>query len=124
MESSSVFGTAPRVPKDAIFSLTAKYNDDQSSVKVNLGQGTYRDERGRPWVLPSVLEARSKIITSNLDHEYLPILGLSEFRRSACELALGSERFGAIQNRLLEATGLDSAANMVKPPPNLRISWV
>jgi len=163
MESLSVFGTAPRVPKDVIFSLIARYNDDQSHLKVNLGQGTYRDERGQPWVLPSVLEARSRISTSNLNHEYLPILGLPEFRRSACELALGSGPFGAIENRvccvdallavlrfdidrelpklvrnrkpsssgsidqelqLLETTDLDSAANLVKPPPGLRIPWL
>lgn len=35
-------------------------------MKVNLGIGAYRDENGKPWILPSVREAE-KIISANLD---------------------------------------------------------
>lgn len=82
---------APRIPPDAIFALTAQYNKDSFSKKVNLGQGTYRDENGQPWVLPSVAAARKALSEQNLLHEYLPIVGLPEFRKSAYELVLGSK---------------------------------
>ncbi|KAL4750352.1 hypothetical protein BDW72DRAFT_203990 [Aspergillus terricola var. indicus] len=56
--SPSIFSMAPYIPPDAIFALTAEYNADPSPVKVNLGQGTYRDNHGLPWVLPSVEKDR------------------------------------------------------------------
>lgn len=100
MDSLSYFAEAPRYPKDSIFSLTASYHEDPSPLKVNLGQGAYRGEKGLPWVLPAVVEARRRIERLNLNHEYLPILGLSEFRKSACELALGSEEYSRIRSKV------------------------
>lgn len=43
-------------------------------MKVNLGIGAYRDENGKPWILPSV-RAAEKIISADLDKynkEYPP----------------------------------------------------
>lgn len=96
----SFFESAPLFPKDAIFALTAQYNNDASPVKVNLGQGSYRDENGLPWVLPSVREARRRVSSQKLDHEYLPILGFQNFRSAVGELVLGSEAHAAIGNRV------------------------
>ncbi|KAL4735380.1 pyridoxal phosphate-dependent transferase [Aspergillus similis] len=87
--SPSIFSTAPYIPPDAIFALTAEYNADPSPVKVNLGQGTYRDDYGLPWVLPSVQEARRILIGKGLVHEYLPILGLKGLRNEAARLVFG-----------------------------------
>lgn len=44
----------PVLPLAESFALTAAYNADSFPDKVNLGQGVYRDENSRPWVLPSV----------------------------------------------------------------------
>ncbi|GMF73695.1 unnamed protein product [Aspergillus oryzae] len=49
--SASFFEAASYIPPDAIFALTAEYNADTFAQKVNLGQGTYRDENGQPWTL-------------------------------------------------------------------------
>lgn len=100
MALHSFFGNAPLIPKDAIFALTAEYNRDESSLKVNLGQGVYRDENGSPWILPSVAAARQRVGNQKLDHEYLPILGLAAFRSAACELALGSDSLAIRQHRV------------------------
>ncbi|OQD79756.1 hypothetical protein PENANT_c044G02879 [Penicillium antarcticum] len=48
--SQSWFDRARFIPPDAIFALTAQYLADPSPRKVNLGQGTYRDENGSPWL--------------------------------------------------------------------------
>lgn len=89
-KAESWFAAAEYVPPDAIFALTAQYLEDPSPLKVNLGQGTYRDHTGKPWVLPSVRQAREQLLAQGLDHEYLPILGLHDFRERAAETALGS----------------------------------
>jgi len=39
---------------DSIFKLTAAYNADLHPKKINLGVGAYRDNDGKPWVLPVV----------------------------------------------------------------------
>ncbi|OUM65228.1 hypothetical protein PIROE2DRAFT_41865, partial [Piromyces sp. E2] len=44
-------------PKDAIFSLTYDYEMDPSPQKIDISVGAYRDENGKPWVLPVVRKA-------------------------------------------------------------------
>ena len=62
-----------------------------------MGPGAYRDGEGSPWVLPAVraveeLMARDK----TLDHEYLPLAGLTAFNEQAVKLVLGAPRWGSI----------------------------
>lgn len=95
MTAESFFASAPRYPKDAIFELTAEFKRDPSPVKVNLGQGTYRDNNALPWILPSVVEARRRIFNQKLDHEYLPILGLPDFRNATSRMVLGTDKLAS-----------------------------
>lgn len=44
----------PRAPKDPIYGLMDAYEADLSPKKVDLGVGAYRDENGKPWILPVV----------------------------------------------------------------------
>lgn len=94
----SVFANVVYTPPDVIFELTNKYLADPAQQKVNLGQGTYRDENGSPWILPCVRAAKEKIRDAN--HEYLPILGLTRFRALAAELVLGRESTALIEKRV------------------------
>ena len=41
-------------PPDVIFGVVEAYNRDDHPQKVNLGIGAYRDDNGKPWVLPVV----------------------------------------------------------------------
>lgn len=43
-------------PPDAILGVTEAYKRDANPKKVNLGVGAYRDDDGKPYVLPSVLK--------------------------------------------------------------------
>ncbi|GME42069.1 Aspartate aminotransferase [Neofusicoccum parvum] len=86
VQQTSAFDSAEYIPPDAIFEVTKRYLADQNPNKVNLGQGTYRDERGQPWVLPSVKAAKEEI--GDCGHEYLPIAGLAAFREQATKLVL------------------------------------
>uniref|UniRef100_A0A672QPU4 Aspartate aminotransferase n=1 Tax=Sinocyclocheilus grahami TaxID=75366 RepID=A0A672QPU4_SINGR len=101
-------GFRPCVPLAApvaVFKLTADFREDQNPSKVNLGVGAYRTDEGQPWVLPVVRKVEKMIADDHsLNHEYLPILGLPEFRSSASQIALGEDspaikdnRVGAVQ---------------------------
>ena len=41
-------------PPDPILGVTEAFMRDTSSKKMNLGVGAYRDDNGKPYVLPSV----------------------------------------------------------------------
>lgn len=48
------------LPFDEAFELTAAYNTDSHPHKVSLDAGVYRDGKGKPWVLPSVIKVRER----------------------------------------------------------------
>uniref|UniRef100_UPI000E55A91B aspartate aminotransferase, mitochondrial n=1 Tax=Urocitellus parryii TaxID=9999 RepID=UPI000E55A91B len=107
-------------PPDPILGVTEAYKRDTNSKKMNLGVGAYRDDNGKPYVLPSVRKAEAQIAAKNLDKEYLPIGGLAEFCKASAELALGensevlkSGRFVTVQT--ISGTGaLRVGANFMK----------
>ncbi|RHZ81187.1 hypothetical protein Glove_123g209 [Diversispora epigaea] len=92
MDSTSSFQDVPLAPPDVIFHLTAQYKADTFQHKVNLGVGAYRDDSGKPWVLPVVKKVEKIIVNDpTIDHEYLPILGLPPFREASIKLILGPD---------------------------------
>lgn len=46
-------------PPDVILGITEAYKRDTDSKKVNLGVGAYRDDEGKPFILPSVRKVSS-----------------------------------------------------------------
>ncbi|KAE8216226.1 hypothetical protein CF327_g573 [Tilletia walkeri] len=101
---ADVWATVPQAPPDAIFKLTASYKADTHKEKVNLGVGAYRDDFGKPWVLPSVKQAKARILSDDtIDHEYLSITGLADFTSSAAKLILGPSSPAMLENRISSA---------------------
>ena len=90
------------IPPDAIFKLTELYNADTDPRKVNLGQGTYKDKHGKPFVLPCVRLAKQRILDGN--HEYLPILGLPDFRAGSARLIFGNHSPAINENKVRPST--------------------
>jgi len=78
-------------PPDAILGVTEAFKRDTNPAKMNLGVGAYRDDNGKPFVLPSVRKAEELIVSQQLDKEYLPISGSAEFTKHAISLALGTD---------------------------------
>lgn len=61
----------------------------------------YRTDDSKPWVLPVVKKVEQLIVQDDkLNHEYLPILGLPEFRSSASKIALGDDSPAILENRV------------------------
>lgn len=48
----------PQAPEDPLFGLITAYRKDTFEKKVDLGVGAYRDDNGKPWVLPVVKQVR------------------------------------------------------------------
>ncbi|KAG7462483.1 hypothetical protein MATL_G00185230 [Megalops atlanticus] len=97
----SVFAEVPQAVPVAVFKLTADFREDKDPNKVNLGVGAYRTDDGQPWVLPVVKKVERMIVEDDsLNHEYLPILGLPEFRSSASKIALGEDSPAIQENRV------------------------
>lgn len=99
--------TVPQAPEDLMFGLSAAYRNDTFPHKVDLGVGAYRDQAGRPWVLPSLREVRDlaphqQAFTDcgkadrrlrddpDLNHEYQPIAGTLEYLAASQRLVFGS----------------------------------
>ncbi|KAJ4220564.1 Aspartate aminotransferase, cytoplasmic [Fusarium solani] len=82
----------PQAPEDALFGLARAYKADESTSKVDLGIGAYRDENAKPWVLPVVKKA-DEILRNDpeLNHEYAPIAGIASFTSKAAELIFGAD---------------------------------
>lgn len=78
-------------PPDSILGVTEAFKRDKNPQKINLGVGAYRDDNGKPFVLPSVIQAENQLVKDKLDKEYAPITGNSDFCNEAIQLALSSE---------------------------------
>lgn len=78
-------------PPDVILGVTEAFKRDTNPKKINLGAGAYRDDNGKPYVLPSVMKAEQRIMDKKMDKEYAAIGGVSEFCKHSAELALTKE---------------------------------
>ena len=87
LRSASNWANVPMGPPDAIIGITEAFKRCEDPNRMNLGVGAYRDDNGKPWVLPSVRAAEEKIFARHMDKEYLPITGLAGFRQEAAKLA-------------------------------------
>ncbi|KAG9233839.1 glutamate oxaloacetate transaminase 2 [Amylocarpus encephaloides] len=73
----AILGTCPLCQKDGI---------DPDSI---VGVGAYRDDQGKPYVLPSVRTAEGKVVSEKLNKEYAGITGVPDFTKAAAVLAYG-----------------------------------
>lgn len=53
-------------PPDPIIGLNEAYQKDDYPQKVIVGVGAYRDDKGKPYVLPCVREAEKRIMEANV----------------------------------------------------------
>uniref|UniRef100_A0A182U304 Aspartate aminotransferase n=1 Tax=Anopheles melas TaxID=34690 RepID=A0A182U304_9DIPT len=89
VRASSWWSGVQMGPPDVILGVTEAYKRDTNPKKINLGVGAYRDDSGKPFVLPSVKKAEQRLAQKQLDHEYSPIGGTAEFCKHSILLALG-----------------------------------
>ncbi|XP_022113753.2 aspartate aminotransferase, cytoplasmic [Pieris rapae] len=89
---TSRFAVVEQGPPIEVFLLNKLFTDDTNKNKVNLGVGAYRDENGKPWVLPVVQKMEKQMAADEtLLHEYLPVLGLEQFSNLSVSMLLGED---------------------------------
>jgi aspartate aminotransferase len=98
-----MFDVLDRLPPDPILGVTAAFRADASPLKIDLGVGVYRDERGSTPVPDAVLQAERALIAGQSTKSYVGPLGNLDFNARIVELALGPlasqlrERIATIQ---------------------------
>ncbi|TGJ79855.1 hypothetical protein E0Z10_g8912 [Xylaria hypoxylon] len=88
--AGSTWANVPQGPP-AILGITEAFKADSFEKKINLGVGAYRDDKGKPYVLPSVRTAEDKVVSAKLNKEYAGITGVPEFTKAAAVLAYGKD---------------------------------
>lgn len=82
---------------DSILGIAQAFRSCANPHKVNLCIGAYRDEDGKPWILPSVRIAEERILQEQIKNpsitnkEYLPIEGDMEYIQLALQFAYGKD---------------------------------
>ncbi|KRY31156.1 Aspartate aminotransferase, mitochondrial, partial [Trichinella spiralis] len=109
---SSWFHDVPLGPPDAILGLTEAYNKDTNPNKINLGAGAYRDDDGKPYVLPSVRKAEKILFDQNLDKEYAGIAGIGKFNEAAVNLAFGDGHPVLVQRKNATVQGVSGTGSL------------
>lgn len=95
------------LPPDPLFGLKARYTSDSRTDKVDLGIGAYRDNNGKPWILPAVKQAEAKLINDpNYNHEYLAIEGYGDFVKSASKIIVGEDSVVFKEGRIISQQSL------------------
>ena len=104
---SKFFTEVKELPPDPLFGLKARYSADTRADKVDLGIGAYRDNNGKPWILPAVEKAERKLISSeNYNHEYLSISGYEPFLVEAAKVILGADSKVIKESRVVSQQSL------------------
>ncbi|CAH0405022.1 unnamed protein product [Chilo suppressalis] len=89
--SSTWWSNVNMGPPDVILGITEAYKRDTDAKKVNLGVGAYRDDEGKPFILPSVRKAEENLHCKMLNHEYAPIGGEAGYTDLVAKLAFGDD---------------------------------
>lgn len=114
--SASFLESIDLAPDDSILILPILYSKDARTLKVNLGIGSYQTAEGKPYVLETVRKAEKILATKELNKEYQPIDGQSEYIEEGLKLVLGTkfEREKIFACQTIGGTGaLNLAANFL-----------
>lgn len=97
----STFKTV-EIPVDPTLTLNKMFFEDKDPNKISLGVGAYRDEDGKPWILPSVRMAKQYMYENQdkFNHEYPPQAGFADFLRVTQNLLLGKEHNALKEQRV------------------------
>ncbi|CCF57933.1 hypothetical protein KAFR_0D02850 [Kazachstania africana CBS 2517] len=104
MSQLNLFNNVEAFPPDALFNIGQRYQKDSRDKKVDLGIGAYRDDNGKPWVLPSVKLSETKLHNDpSFNHEYMPILGFKKFTTGAGKVMFDTKFIEkeSLSNRLI-----------------------
>ncbi|MBM4192158.1 MAG: aspartate/tyrosine/aromatic aminotransferase [Gammaproteobacteria bacterium] len=83
--------TLIRVPPDPILGVTAALQKDESTDKVDLGVGVYKDDSGKTPIPRAVKRAEQEMLAAQTTKTYLSPIGNPDFNTQMAALTLGSD---------------------------------
>jgi aspartate aminotransferase len=99
-----------------VFQLGRDFAADTNPKKVSLGVGAYRTSEGKPWILPVVKKAEKilaeKVEREEINHEYLPVLGLDAFTKAATTMLLGENSSALKEGRTMGIQTLSGTGSL------------
>ena len=99
-------------PADPILGLNDAFKKCTDSKKVLLGMGAYRDDDGKPYILPCVKRAEEIILEREMDHEYAPIQGIDSYVQKCLKLAYGENSRAFQEGRIAGAQSISGTGSL------------
>jgi len=87
----TLWGHLEAAPLDGNHATNHAFEQDTSPLKVNLGRGVYKDDKGKNFLLPSVMKAEQAMAHTLTSHDYLPFSGLKQFTKATAAFAFGKD---------------------------------
>lgn len=113
---ASAFVDVQTAPPIEVFQLGRDFAADTNPKKVSLGVGAYRTSEGKPWILPVVKKAEKilaeKVEREEINHEYLPVLGLDAFTKAATTMLLGEDSSALKEGRAMGIQALSGTGSL------------
>mmetsp|Transcript_33057 Transcript_33057/g.80342 ORF Transcript_33057/g.80342 Transcript_33057/m.80342 type:complete len:437 (+) Transcript_33057:136-1446(+) len=110
--SSSPWTNFEMAPLDPIVGLNETFQKDDYPQKVIVGVGAYRDDLGKPYVLPCVREAEQILMDAKGDMEYAGIAGEPKFVDLALKFVYGEDSKPMQENRVQGVQSLSGTGGL------------
>lgn len=101
-----MFERLERMPDDPILGLMAAFRADASPLKVDLGVGVYRDERGNTPVLEAVKAAERAVLEGQTSKAYVTPAGNPAFNQAMERLTFGADHPALAAGRVRTIQGV------------------
>ena len=99
-------------PADPILGLNDAFKKCTDPRKVLLGMGAYRDDDGKPFILPCVRRAEEIILERDMDHEYAGIQGIDSYVDKCLTLAYGENNRARKEGRIAGAQSISGTGSL------------
>jgi len=74
--------------------------------------GAYRDDNGKPYILPCVRTAEERILANNMNHEYSGIDGIPSFREKCVKLGWGKDLPAVNEGRVVSCQSISGTGSL------------
>ncbi|MFT4748613.1 MAG: aspartate aminotransferase [Pseudohongiellaceae bacterium] len=125
-----MFQSLNSLPADPILGLMATYRADSNPLKVDLGIGVYKDEKGNTTVMTAVKKAEDFLLKNQTTKTYIGPTGAADYNSAIAELLLGAPLNTSLGKRRVTVQapggcgGLRLAAEFIKSANPDATVWV
>lgn len=125
-----MFQSLQSLPADPILGLMATYRADPNPLKVDLGIGVYKDEKGNTTVMTAVKKAEEFLLKNQTTKTYIGPTGAADYNALVADLLLGETLNNSLGKRRVTVQapggcgGLRLAAEFVKSANPDATVWV